>query len=451
MSRDVTPPPETLYLVSLGCSKNLVDTEVLAGLALSSSWGLTFDPEEATVYLINTCAFIPDARREARQAIRAAVQWKKHHPRGRIAVAGCLVQHPAAAETRREFPEVDCWLGVNALPEAIRILQTGAPVPEPEEPTYLYSHDTPRLQLTLPHFAYLKICDGCNNRCSYCSIPNLRGKLRSRSLDSVVREATNLLRNGVRELVVIAQDITAFGSDQPGSPDAAALLRALDELPGDHWIRLLYTHPAHYTEAFIETLASAQHVVPYLDLPLQHINDRILKAMGRKVTRRDIEALLRELRRAVPDLTLRTTFITGFPGETEAEFEELLQFLREQRFERCGVFAYAPEPGTPAAALPGRIPGKLAEQRAARLMREQEKIMKQRQQALLERELRVLVDQVDGDTAVARGPMDAPEIDNRILLTGRGISRLHEGEFHQVRLLRLQGVDLVAELKEQKR
>ncbi len=439
---------QDIYIVSLGCSKNLVDTEIIAGQLLSSGWGLTFDPAEADVYLVNTCAFIPSARREARQEIRTAVDWKRRRPKGKIVVAGCLMQHEAFAETRREFPAVDYWLGVNSIPEVVQLLAAPPATPESvTEPTYLYDHNTPRLQLTLPHYAYLKISDGCDNRCSYCAIPNLRGNLRSRTLESIVQEAKNLLHNGVRELLVIGQDITAFGQDRNDPKAAAELLRALDALPGDHWIRLLYTHPAHYTDDWIEAISGAEHILPYLDIPLQHINDRILQAMGRKVTRKEIVALLEKLRENIPGLTLRTTFITGFPGETEEEFAELRAFLTEQRFERCGVFAYAPEPGTPAAKLPGRIPGALAERRAAELMRTQEKIMKQRQKEYVGQSIRVLIDDVEDGVAVARGRMDAPEIDNRIFLTGPAVNHIEPGEFHRVRLLKVQDTDLIGELE----
>ncbi len=434
-----------LFLVSLGCSKNLVDTEVIAGTLLSSGRTLTFDPEEADLYVINTCAFIPAAREEAFAAIREGAEWKRGGAERRLVVAGCLTEWDKSGETRKMFPEVDLWTGVNQTAKLAELLDApGAPAPA-GAPCYLYDETTPRLQLTLPHLAYLKIADGCNNRCTYCSIPGIRGTLRSRSIASVTAEAKNLIGNGVRELLVIAQDITAFGMDRPeAGENLQLLLEELNALEGDFVIRLLYTHPAHYTEGLIDFLARQDtKVLPYLDIPLQHISDRILRAMNRHVTREEIETLLSTLRRRIPGLTLRTTFITGFPGESEEEFEELLAFARKFRFERCGVFPYSPEPGTPAAKLPDQIPAELAEARSTKLMKQQLSRMKRANRNLEGKEFRVLIDEIDDRVAIARGPMDAPEIDNVIIIPEP--KRLHEGEFCRVRVIGAKGYDLIAE------
>lgn len=434
-----------LFLVSLGCSKNLVDTEVIAGTLLSSGRTLTFDPEEADLYVINTCAFIPAAREEAFAAIREGAEWKRGGAGRRLVVAGCLTEWDKSGETRKMFPEVDLWTGVNQTAKLAELLDApGAPAPA-GAPCYLYDETTPRLQLTLPHLAYLKIADGCNNRCTYCSIPGIRGSLRSRSIASVTAEAKALIGNGVRELLVIAQDITAFGMDRPeAGENLQLLLEELNALEGDFVIRLLYTHPAHYTEGLIDFLARQDtKVLPYLDIPLQHISDRILRAMNRHVTREEIETLLSTLRRRIPGLTLRTTFITGFPGESEEEFEELLAFARKFRFERCGVFPYSPEPGTPAAKLPDQIPAELAEARSTKLMKQQLSRMKRANRNLEGKEFRVLIDEIDDRVAIARGPMDAPEIDNVIIIPEP--KRLHEGEFCRVRVIGAKGYDLIAE------
>lgn len=277
------PAGSAVYMVSLGCSKNLVDTEVIAGTLLTSGRTLAFDPNEADLYVINTCAFIPAARREAEEAIEEALVWKKERPGRTVVVAGCLTEWDKPGDYRRRYAEVDLWTGVNDV-AGIAALLDEKRVPESgREPLWLYDHTTPRLQLTVPHMAYLKIADGCNNRCSYCAIPGIRGVLRSRSIASVETEAKNLVGAGVKELLVIAQDITAFGADRPGDgEDIARLLERLNAIPGDFVIRLLYTHPAHYTDSFIGFLARpGTKVLPYLDIPLQHINDRILKAMGR--------------------------------------------------------------------------------------------------------------------------------------------------------------------------
>ena len=443
-----TPPSgSAVYLVSLGCSKNLVDTEVIAGSLLTAGYLLAFDPEEADLYLINSCAFIPAARAEAVEAIEEALGWKAERPGRRVVVAGCLPEWDKPGEFPKRYPEVDLWTGVNDL-AAIAALLDGKAEPDPRrsEPVWLYDHTSPRLLLTVPHMAYLKIADGCNNRCSYCAIPGIRGALRSRSIASVVEEAKNLVAGGVRELLVIAQDITAFGADRPGEgEEIAGLLEELNAIPGDFVIRLLYTHPAHYTRKFIDFMARTDtKVLPYLDIPLQHINDRILTAMRRHVTKAETVALLAELRERIPDLTIRTTFITGFPGETEEEFEELVEFVKEQKFERCGVFPYSPEPRTPAAEMADQVPLEVAEARAKKLMALQKRVMKRANRSWIGREVRMLIDEVDHGRAIGRAMMDAPEIDNRIVLERAG--RRKPGTFCRVRITDADSYGYSAEL-----
>lgn len=441
------PAEHAVYLVSLGCSKNLVDTEVIAGSLLTAGYLLAFDPEEADLYLINSCAFIPAARAEAVEAIEEALAWKAERVGRRVVVAGCLPEWDKPGDFPKRYPEVDLWTGVNDVASIAALLDGKAePDPRKEEPVWLYDHTTPRLQLTVPHMAYLKIADGCNNRCSYCAIPGIRGALRSRSIASVVEEAKNLVSGGVRELLVIAQDITAFGADRPEEGgEIAGLLEELNAIPGDFVIRLLYTHPAHYTKKFIDFLARTDtKVLPYLDIPLQHINDRILKAMRRHVTKAETVALLAELRERVKDLTIRTTFITGFPGETEEEFEELVEFVKAQKFERCGVFPYSPEPRTPAAEMADQIPPEVAEARAKKLMALQKRIMKKANRNWIGREVRMLIDDVDGNCAIGRAMMDAPEIDNRIVLERAG--RKKPGTFCRVRITDADSYGYSAEL-----
>ena len=432
------------YLVALGCPKNLVDAELLSGALMKNGYSLSLDPDAADVYIVNTCAFLPAARVEAAREIEAALEWKSRVPGRRVAVCGCLTEYDkSSGEYKKRFSEVDLWSPVNDV-EHVGELLAGA-APSTGKPCYLNSDVSPRLQLTLPHLAYLKIADGCNNCCTYCAIPKLRGVLRTRPQASVVREAEMLVSSGVRELVLVAQDTTAFGMDRPGSgEDLCSLLRALEALPGDFSIRLLYTHPAHYTDELIGFLASSRRVLPYLDIPLQHISDRILKAMNRHVTRAGIETLLTKLRAAIPDLTLRTTFIVGFPGESEAEFAELCDFCRDFKFERMGVFPYAAEAGTPAAKLKGQISAEVADERAAILMRRQIARMKRRNRKMVGATARVSVDAVDpAGFAVARGAMDAPDIDNAVLI--RDGRRLHPGDRVLVRIVGTAGCDLVAE------
>ena len=437
-------PPGVFHLVALGCPKNLVDAELLSGTLVSAGYVLSLDPEAADIYIINTCAFLPAARSEAANEIAAAVAWKKLAAGRRIAVCGCLTEYDKrSGEYKKRFPEVDLWSPVNDV-ERIAELLSGKRV-STGKPCYLNSDASPRLQLTLPHIAYLKIADGCNNHCSYCAIPGLRGALRSRPQDSVVREAEMLIANGVRELIVIAQDITAYGADRPKSGETLrTLLEALEALPGDFSIRLLYTHPAHYTDELIDFLASSRKVLPYLDIPLQHISDRILKAMNRHIDRAATLALLDKLRARIPDLTLRTTFIVGFPGETDAEFAELCDFIRKYRFDRLGVFPYAAEAATPAATFPDQVPPEVAEARARIVMRRQVDRMKRANRRLIGSEATVLVDAVDSDgIAVARGAADAPDIDNVVLIPEA--RKLCPGSRVNVRFTGCAGCDMVAE------
>ena len=300
------------------------------------------------------------------------------------------------------------------------------------------------LQLTMPHVAYVKIADGCNNCCSYCIIPRLRGKLRSRKAESVLAEIETLVANGVKEVIIVAQDVTAFGMDRPqDGENLAGLLRQIENIAGDFKVRLLYTHPAHYTDELIDVLGKSKKVMPYLDMPLQHISDRILKAQNRHIDTEGIKTLLKKLRKNIPGLVLRTTFITGLPGETEAEFAELEEFIREQKFERLGVFPYAAEPGSKAAAMPDIPSTEVAEERAAKIMKAQVARMKRRSTALVGTQMEVLIDQIEDGIAIARGVWDAPDIDNVVFVTNA--ERNNEGDRLLVRITGRQDCDLIAE------
>ena len=430
-----------VYLVALGCPKNFIDSEVIAGTLAAAGYPPVPDPEEAELYVVNTCAFLPQARSEAKEELAAACRWKEEDPRRRkVIAAGCLVEYDRKrGDAKREFPAVDLWLRADDIARLPELLDGAAPAADNASPAWIYNETTPRMILTLPHLGGLKIADGCCNRCSYCSIPEIRGALRSRSIASVLREAMQLLDCGVREITLLAQDITAFGHDTGES--LAELLRKLDALPGDFVLRLLYTHPAHYTDELIDTLADAGKVLPYLDMPLQHISDPILKAMNRHTTRAATEALIARLRERIPGLTLRTTFITGLPGEGEKEFSELAEFIRDIRFERMGVFTFAPEPGTPAAAMRGQVPAAVAEERAQLLMRRQTARMRRFHKTLIGKKFRTMIDMAEDDWAIGRSSMDAPEIDNRIVLPRR--HGVKAGEFHWVEITGTRGNDLL--------
>ena len=434
----------SFFISALGCPKNLVESELISGAFLAAGDTICFDPDDADIYIINTCAFLPEARGEAAAELTDAVEWKRAVPGRKIAVAGCLMNHPQFPEFKEHFKEVDLWCQINDTGRLRELLiNNAAPSPAGEACTYLCNENMPRIQLTLPHVAYLKICDGCNNNCSYCAIPSLRGKLRSRSLNSVVAEAQTLVDNGVKELIVIAQDITAYGHDLDSGETLTKLLAELEKLPGNFVIRLLYTHPAHYTDELIALLAESTKILPYLDMPLQHISDRILAAMNRHIDSDGIKNLISKLRSSIPQLTLRTTFITGLPGETDAEFEELCQFVKDSGFERMGVFAFAPEPGTKAAEMPDQIPLEIAEARAAKLMEIQKNIMKRAQRKKIGSTMRILIDQIDEGIAYGRGASDAPDIDNIIMLNAQ--RAMKPGRFIDVKIVKAAGSDLVAE------
>ena len=439
---------EGVYLVSLGCPKNLVDSEVMAGVLLTNGIMLNFDKNSAEYYLINTCAFLPGARSECESAILEGIRWKNHAPQVRkLIVAGCLIQQDKENIIRSKYPEVDAWSGVDGVGDIFKTFQSakaGYTTGDAAEPVYLYNETTPRLQLTLPHVAYLKIADGCNNRCAYCSIPLIRGSLRSRSIESVLAEARNLIANDVKELIVIAQDVTAYAADRDDGATLAKLLHEMDKLEGDFAIRLLYTHPAHYTDEFFAEYAVNKHILAYLDIPLQHINSDILLKMGRKTDRKTIEDVLTKIRTARPETAIRTTFITGLPGETEAEFAELMEFVQTQKFARLGVFSYSPEPGTPAAARPDRVESSVAEERAAKIMALQEKIALEHNRSLVGKTLKVICDEAEGRNGAGRTFADAPDIDNIVYFTGS--KRLKTGEIYEVLITEAETFDLYGKL-----
>ena len=450
-----TSEQNAVFIVSLGCPKNLVDTEVMAGSLLTNNFLLSQDPEQANIYLINTCGFIPPARAEAESVLEDATAWKKDDPQSRrIIVTGCLVQWDRLETYRKKFSNVDLWMGVDEIPELVSLIQkalakNGDDSPQEyirnRDPEFIYNEEMPRLQLTLPHISYLKIADGCDNRCAYCAIPDIRGKMRSRPLKSVISEAKTALDNGSRELLVMAQDITTFGADRDDDENLTKLLQEMDKLSGDFWIRLLYTHPTHFPQELIDYLAASKHVLPYVDMPLQHISGELLTSMGRGISEEAVRDLIKRLRQGVPDLALRTTFITGLPGETEDDFKKLRDFVIEQKFERLGVFSYYPEPGTPAASFPNQVPKEIADERARELMDIQAKISLKKNKSLVGSEFDVIVDFIEESGALCRTYMDAPEIDNIALIPGA--HDLQPGEIYKAVITDADTYELTAKIK----
>jgi ribosomal protein S12 methylthiotransferase len=446
MTRNGEQKPPTFAFVSLGCPKNLVDSERMLGRLTQDGYALVPEAEGADVVVVNTCGFIEPARQESMACIREMLALKEQGKIGAVVVAGCLAERKGE-ELLREIPEVDHIVGVFGREEITQVVNRA--LAQTNEQRALFrpapiraQEDTARLRITPRHYAYLKISEGCDRLCTFCAIPGMRGKHVTKPMEEVLREARELAADGVRELIVVAQDTTYYGMDLYGRVRLAELLRELDRVDGLEWIRILYAYPIHFTDELIDTLAGAKKIVPYLDMPLQHINDRVLRRMQRRVNRATTEDLLARLRSAIPDLALRTTFIVGFPGETDAEFEELVAFARATRFERAGVFPYSFEPGTPATRLDGHLSEEIKLERQRELMEAQQEVAFEWSRAQIGREMEVLIDGPDPEIpnhSLGRSHADAPDIDGLVRVKGKG---LHAGDLVRVKLTAADGYDL---------
>src|SRR5256885_11816969 len=441
MQQPTLPRNPTLYLLSLGCPKNRVDSEVMLGTLLGQGYELVDKAEDAEVVLINSCAFIGEAKQESTDAILEHAQLKETGRCKALVVAGCLTQRYADV-LQQEMPEVDYFVGTSAYPRIAQILKgerDRAVIPDPD---YIADSKTPRRN-SMPAFtAYVKIAEGCDNKCTFCIIPTLRGLQRSRPIADVVEEAHKLAASGAVELNLVAQDLTAYGHDLPGKPRLHDLLQALREVPA-RWIRLHYAYPRDFPEPLIEALAAQPNLARYLDMPLQHIADPVLRRMKRGRDSAWVRKLVRRIRDRVPDLTFRTSFIVGFPGETEEQFQELCEFVEEMRFERVGVFQFSREEGTAFYDLDGQVPARVKAQRQKKLLGIQRKISKAHQASLVGRTLDVLVEGVSEETSLlleGRWMGQAPEIDGKVYLN-RGTAR--PGEMVKVEIEQAGDYDLV--------
>ncbi|UDQ99161.1 30S ribosomal protein S12 methylthiotransferase RimO [Lentisphaerota bacterium WC36G] len=450
-----------IYIVSLGCAKNFVDTEVMAASLMMDNIFITPYEDEANIFLINSCAFIQSARDETTEMIQNAIKWKNSTKSKRhIIVSGCINQWDTDGSFRDNFTDVDLWVGIDEVKnigdiilKLVRKKSSNKQIAT-SNPQFLYDESTPRLQLTSPHYAYLKISDGCVNNCTYCSIPLIRGKLRSRSIDSIVIEAQNLINNNVKELLLIGQDLTAFGHDKNDNDEnLAKLLLELDKLDGDFKIRILYNHPAHLTKEVLDIMAASKHILHYFDIPLQHINNDILNNMNRKVTKERIIELLNYARKIMPDVAIRTTFIVGFPGETVKQYAELKEFVAEQKFTRMGVFAYCEEPKTKAISFENKVDKKIALERQDELMHMQAEISFINNEACIGKRLKVIIDSIDDESneAICRSYMDAPEVDNIIIvdladLTDKQYEKIQLGDYIEVEVYDCETYELFAKV-----
>jgi ribosomal protein S12 methylthiotransferase len=438
--------PAAVYFHSLGCPKNRIDTEVMLGTLALEGFAIAERVEDADAVVVNTCSFIESAREESIQAILEVAERKIQGRISALVVAGCLPQR-YGADLARELPEVDAFVGTSSFPEIGAALhealagETGGVYIE-QGRTHLYDDASPRLLIGPTHTAYLKIAEGCDRVCAFCAIPGIRGRFQSRAPESVLAEARQLGAAGVREINLVAQDSTSFGKDLPGRPRLASLLRDLDGVEELDWIRILYLYPSAISDELIEVLGSGRRVLPYVDVPLQHGSDRMLRTMKRGTTADRQRRLVDRLRAGIPDLTLRTTFIVGFPGESEADFEELLGFVRDVGFDRLGVFRYSDEDGTTASEYGEKVPVAVARERYRRLTELQSGIMAGKLGALVGQDRDVLVDEVDAVGARGRLSSQAPEIDGGVLLKGT----VRPGDLVRARITGVRDVDLEAEL-----
>jgi ribosomal protein S12 methylthiotransferase len=443
-------PKARVFFRSLGCPKNQVDSEVMLAKLALGDYVIAQEIGDADVAVINTCSFVEDARRESIEAILELADLRERGSLRALVVTGCLPQRYGTA-LATELPEVDAFVGTNRFPGIVTVIDEvlegrSQRVCVDAGRTYLYDETDPRLLIGSHHSAYIKVAEGCDRACSFCAIPAIRGPFQSRSQESILREARALADGGVREVNLISQDTTSYGKDRHGRPHLVALLRELDQIASLDWIRLLYLYPSAVSDALIDAIAEARRVLPYLDIPLQHASDPVLRAMKRGITADRQRRLIQTLRARIPDVVLRSTVMVGFPGETEADFSELVDFVRESRFDRLGVFRYSDEENTPAAGMSGKVPPEAVADRYRRLTRLQYTIMRETLAEMVGSEQRVLVDtgatDLSADVAFGRLWSQAPEVDGGVWLKGPA----RAGDFVKVRVLGLRDVDLEGEV-----
>lgn len=440
--------------ISLGCPKNLVDSEVMMGQLRAKGFEITPDALEAETIVVNTCGFIESAKKESIEAILEAAQLKADGKVKRVVVAGCLVER-YRDELMKELPEVDAFIGTNQINDIVTVAKpNGRSLPVVpignKSATYLYDESTPRILATPSYMAYIKIAEGCDRPCAFCFIPQMRGSFRSRHFGSLMKEAEQLAAQGVKEIVLIAQDSSRYGEDLGEMDALPQLMRELCKVEGIEWVRVMYTYPTHISDSFLDAIASEKKAVNYLDMPLQHASRKILKLMKRGGNRESLERLIERVRKAVPNIAVRTTFIVGFPGETEEDFEELMTFIRNVEFDRVGVFTYSDEEGTDAYDLKDKVNAKIALQRQKRLMKEQAKISKRKNKNFIGQTVRVLFEGESKETELLwQGRMEtqAADIDGVVLINDAPEDFLPvRGKFVNVKITEAHEYDLVGEI-----
>ena len=438
-----------LLCISLGCDKNLVDSEKMLGMLYEDGFSFTDDEAEADVILVNTCCFIGDAKEESVNTLLEMAEYRKSGPCKALIVTGCMAQR-YKEEITREIPEVDAVVGTTAFDEIVKVIRgvlSGQEhIQQFEELSALPGTEGRRLVTTGGCYAFLKIAEGCDKRCTYCIIPYLRGPYRSVPMEKLVREAEELAEKGIKELILVAQETTLYGADLYGRKCLPELLRNLCRIPGIQWIRIQYCYPEEITDELIQTIREEEKICHYLDIPIQHASDRILKRMNRRTNQAELREMIGKLRREIPDIALRTTLISGFPGETQEDHEELCRFVDEMEFERLGVFAYSLEEDTPAASFPDQVPQEVKEERRDEIMELQQEIAFEACEAMVGRELEVLIEGkvADENAYVGRTYMDAPGVDGMIFVN-TGLE-LMTGDFVQVRVTGALEYDLIGEV-----
>lgn len=437
-----------VLFISLGCDKNLVDSEVMIGLLADKGYQMTDDETRADVIVINTCCFIHDAKEESIQTILEMAEYKKTGTLKALIVTGCLAQR-YQEEILEEIPEVDEVLGTTSYDKIVDAIQEaleGKSGVRIEDIDALPLPDTKRLVTTGGHFAYLKIAEGCDKHCTYCIIPKIRGNYRSVPMERLVKEARDLAEDGVKELILVAQETTIYGTDLYGEKSLHRLLRELCKIDGIRWIRILYCYPEEIDDSLIQVMKEEPKICHYLDLPIQHASTEILRRMGRRTSREDLEEIIGKLRREIPDIAIRTTLITGFPGETKEQHEELMDFVDQMEFDRLGVFTYSPEEGTPAAQMEDQIPEEVKEDRQAELMELQQEIAFDLAEDMIGREVLVMIEGkvADENAYVGRTYKDAPNVDGLIFVNTD--EELMSGDFARVKVTGAAEYDLIGEL-----
>lgn len=437
-----------LLFISLGCDKNLVDSEVMLGLLVKEGYQMVDDEQEADVIVINTCCFIHDAKEESIQTILEMAQYKEEGRLKALIVTGCLAQR-YQQEILDEIPEVDAVLGTTAYTEIARAIEEaleGKGKVTTEDLNALPLTDPHRIVTTGGHYAYLKIAEGCGKHCTYCIIPKLRGDYRSVPMERLIAEAKDLAEQGVRELILVAQETTLYGKDLYGEKSLYRLLKELCRIDGIRWIRILYCYPEEIDDPLIQVIKEEKKICHYLDLPIQHASDEVLRRMGRRTSKEQLKAVIGKLREEIPDICLRTTLITGFPGETKEQHEELMEFVDEMEFDRLGVFTYSPEEDTPAAEMPDQIPEEIKEERQAELMELQQDIAFDAAENMIGKEVLVMIEGkvADENAYVGRTYKDAPGVDGLIFINTE--EELMSGDFAKVKVTGALEYDLIGEL-----